>query len=117
MPTRSVAFLAALCLLAAVAADAAQGGPDLSPPCRASQLRESFAAVPGSAGAGNIVYRLVLQNRSGVACSLAGLPRATLIGRNGRALPTHIVAAGTGAGAAGRARSRGGCPSSCPLLA
>jgi hypothetical protein len=113
MPTRTVAFLAAVSLLAAVAPDAAQAGPDASPSCRASQLRGSFAVVHGSAGAGNIVYRLVLENRSSVSCSLAALPRATLIGRNGRALPTHVAArAVTGApvalgpGAAGQALAR-----------
>jgi hypothetical protein len=116
MPTRTVPFLAAVSLLAAVAADAAQAGPAVSLACRASQLRGSFAVVPGSAGAGNVVYRLVLENRSSVSCSLAGRPRATLIGRNGRALPTHVggraamgapVALGPGGGWAGP----------CPLLA
>jgi hypothetical protein len=53
----------------------------------------------GSAGAGDIVYRLVLENRSSPPCSLAGLPRARLIGRNGRALPTYVDAARRGVGA------------------
>jgi hypothetical protein len=69
-------------------------------PCRASQLRAAFAVVPGSAGAGNIVYRLALQNRSASPCFVSGLPAVMLLGRSGRALPTHVLAAHPGAGAA-----------------
>ena len=57
--------------------------------CRARQLRGEFTAVPGSAGAGNIVYRLSLQNYSSTACFVTGLPTVTLLGTGGRMLPTH----------------------------
>ena len=64
--------------------------------CSGVQLTGSFAVVPGSAGAGNIVYRLTLRNRSTRSCSLTGLPVVTLLGRTGASLPTHGIAAHPG---------------------
>jgi hypothetical protein len=55
---------------------------------------------PGSAGAGNIVYRLTLRNRSARTCALTGLPSVRLLARDGARLPTHVVAAQRGAGTA-----------------
>jgi hypothetical protein len=83
-----------------VAAAAAQTETRAAPPCRAAHIRGTFAVVPGSAGAGNIVYRLSVQNRSGATCFVSGLPVVTLLGRLGRALPTHVVPARPGAGTA-----------------
>jgi hypothetical protein len=60
----------------------------------------SFAAIPGSAGAGNISYRLVLRNRSSADCDLTGLPSARLLGATGRPLPTNVKPAFPGALAA-----------------
>jgi hypothetical protein len=64
--------------------------------CRASSLAASFAGVPGSAGAGNIVYVLRLRNTSHAACTVTGLPKLVLVGRAGRALPTHVATATPG---------------------
>jgi hypothetical protein len=72
---------------------AALAGP---PACRGSQLAASFSVIHGSAGAGNIVYALRLRNHSDRSCLVSGLPRLRLLGRSGRALPTHVVAAHPG---------------------
>jgi hypothetical protein len=66
-------------LLAAVA---------LGAPCDGSALRGSFSVVPGSAGAGNIVYRLHVVNRSARACWVSGQPHVELLDAKGRKLPT-----------------------------
>jgi len=71
---------------------AAGGSSAAAPPCTGSQLAGSFAVVPGSAGAGNIVYKLRLQNRSTKTCFVSGLARLRLLGKTGGALPTKVVA-------------------------
>lgn len=85
-----VAFVVAL--LSATLAPAAGVGP-----CAGAQLQGSFSAVRGSAGAGNISYRLVLRNTSSATCTLTGLPRGRLLSKGGRPLPTHVRAAFPGA--------------------
>jgi Protein of unknown function (DUF4232) len=60
-------------------------------PCVASQLAASFRVVPGSAGAGNIVYALRLRNRTGRTCFVSGLAGLRLLGKTGRALPTRVI--------------------------
>ena len=65
--------------------------------CTGAQLSGSFAVVLGSAGAGNISYRLRLKNHSLRSCSVTGLPAVQLLGRTGKALPTHVHAAFPGA--------------------
>ncbi len=65
--------------------------------CRGSQLHGSFSALRGSAGAGNISYRLVLTNVSQMQCSVTGLPQGRLLGKGGKPLPTHVRAAFPGA--------------------
>ena len=65
--------------------------------CKGSQLSGSFAAVPGSAGAGNISYLLRLKNVSTTSCSVTGLPQGRLLGRHGGALATNVRAAFPGA--------------------
>jgi hypothetical protein len=79
----------------AVAAFAACGASGGSQPlsCAGSQLSGRFAVVPGSAGAGNIVYALMLKNTSTKTCTVTGLPEGRLFGLHGRKLPTHIHAA------------------------
>jgi hypothetical protein len=62
--------------------------------CTAAQLAGTFTVVPGSAGAGNIVYVLRLRNRSATECFVTGLVGMRLYGKTGRALPTHVVFAG-----------------------
>jgi len=61
--------------------------------CNSTQLTGTFAVVPGSAGAGNIVYALTMRNHSPQACTVTGLPQVTLVSLHGKALPTHVVAA------------------------
>jgi hypothetical protein len=65
--------------------------------CAGSQLSGSFSAIRGSAGAGNISYRLALKNVSGMQCSVTGLPQGRLLGKGGKPLPTHVTAAFPGA--------------------
>jgi hypothetical protein len=66
--------------------------------CTGADLSGTFSLVPGSAGAGQIAYALTVKNTSHKACSLHGLPQATLLGAGGSPLPTHVRSAGTGAG-------------------
>ena len=61
----------------------------ISPPCTAGQLSGTFKAVPGSAGAGNIVYALRVKNTSAHTCYLTGIPGVTLLDRRSHKLPTH----------------------------
>ena len=65
-------------------------------PCTGQQVTGTFALVPGSAGAGQIEYALTLKNASHSPCFLRGIPRATLLGTSGTALPTHVTSAGPG---------------------
>jgi len=64
--------------------------------CTGTDLEGRFAVVPGSAGAGNIVYELRLTNPSTSPCAVSGLPAVTLLDRNGSPLPTHVSAAQQG---------------------
>lgn len=86
-------MLIALLLAAIAAATASAGARTISSPCAAGALAESFSVVPGSAGAGNIVYALRLRNRSAADCFVSGLPTMQLLDRRGRRLPTRVVAA------------------------
>ena len=65
-------------------------------PCTGTQLTAAFALVPGSAGAGQIVYALSVRNSSATPCSVRGVPQATLLDASGTALPTHVKPAGGG---------------------
>lgn len=89
--------LACLVVLAAAAAVPAAGAGDAAVFCTGGQLRAAFDVVPGSAGAGNIVYELKVTNRSAQACAVTGLPAVRLLGKRGRPLPTHVRAAFPGA--------------------
>jgi hypothetical protein len=64
--------------------------------CTGSQLAGRFAVIPGSAGAGNISYRLTLKNTSAKPCTVTGLPRGQLLDNAKKKLPTHIRAAHPG---------------------
>lgn len=79
---------------AATAATSAVAQSDAS--CTGAQLKGTFNAVRGSAGAGNITYKLVLKNVSTHMCTLTGLPQGRLLGKTGKALPTHVRAASPG---------------------
>ena len=91
---RFIALLAVV-LSAAAASTAAVAHSDAS--CTGAQLTGTFNAVRGSAGAGNITYKLVLKNVSTRMCTLSGLPQGRLLGKTGKALPTHVRAAFPGA--------------------
>jgi len=65
--------------------------------CTGGQLSGRFAVIRGSAAAGSISYRLTVTNVSSRMCTLTGLPQGRLLGRYGRALPTHVQAAFPGA--------------------
>ena len=69
----------------------------MAPPCKAANLSGTFAVVPGSAGAGNIVYALRLKNTSATSCTVTGIPGVTLLDRRGKRLPTHPFPAHPGA--------------------
>lgn len=60
-------------------------------PCNASQLTGTFAVEPGSAGAGNIVYKLTLTNTSSSSCFLSGLPQLQLQDASHKNLPTKTT--------------------------
>jgi hypothetical protein len=87
-----VKLVAALLVAAAVLAGCADGARStVSPFCSGSQLKAAFNVVRGSAGAGNIVYKLVVTNKSTAQCSLSGTPVVRLYGKTGKALPTHVM--------------------------
>ena len=93
------ALLLALVPLAVVIGGSSAAAP---PACRGGNLLGAFAVVPGSAGAGNIVYRLRVVNHSSRTCFVTGLPRLQLVDRLHHALPTHVTPAMPGAGTAAR---------------
>ena len=76
-------------LIGILAALAAPGGSSSATGC--SGLSGKFAAVPGSAGAGNIVYRLSVHNGGSAVCILHGLPELRLLDTHGKRLPTKVV--------------------------
>jgi hypothetical protein len=82
-------IVAAVAALSASAAFGHRAGAE----CKGSQLAGRFAVVPGSAGAGNIVYKLALKNTSATPCTVSGLPQGQLLGKTKAKLPTHIRAA------------------------
>ena len=61
-----------------------------SSPCSGTDLQATFTGVAGSAGAGHVSYDLVLTNTSSSACSVSGIPVATLLDKTEGALPTQI---------------------------
>jgi len=90
MRALTVLFLVAIAVALALVPRGAAGAATF---CTGPDLAGTFAVVPGSAGAGNIVYALKLLNRSTHTCTVAGLPDVTLLGKDGKALPTHVRAA------------------------
>lgn len=84
-----IALLAAFAATVSLALATVSGAGAAASLCTGSMLDGTFRAVPGSAGAGNIVYRLRVQNRSTAECAVTGLPGLRLLGSRGRKLPTH----------------------------
>jgi hypothetical protein len=72
----------------------ASGAKIASTPCTGAMLTGTFKVIPGSAGAGNIVYRLRVANNGHAACFVTGLPGVTLLDAHGRKLPTRSLFAG-----------------------
>lgn len=62
--------------------------------CQGTDLTATFALIPNSAGAGQIAYTLTVKNSSQTPCSVQGIPRGTLLGASGTALPTHVKSSG-----------------------
>jgi hypothetical protein len=60
--------------------------------CHGDQLSGKFDVVEGSAGAGQIVYRLSVTNSGSSPCFVSGLPEVQLLGTTGSALPTSVSA-------------------------
>ena len=60
-------------------------------PCLASALAGNFALIPGSAGAGQIAYRLRLTNQSDSECFVSGLPDVQLLSQSGSKLPSSVT--------------------------
>jgi Protein of unknown function (DUF4232) len=90
--------LFALTLLVLAAAGGAEaGGATHLTSCAGSQLSGTFKLVPGSPGAGNVVYGLVLKNVSTRQCEVSGLPQGRLLNKAGKPLPTRVRAAFPGA--------------------
>jgi hypothetical protein len=83
-------------ILALALGTSALAAPAADTPCRGGALRGSFSAVPGSAGAGNIVYALRVRNAGRATCTLTGLPQLRLVDAKHRPLPTHGTAAHPG---------------------
>jgi hypothetical protein len=73
------------------------GSVRLAKPCQGTDLTATFAVIPNSAGAGQIAYTLTVKNSSQIPCSVQGIPKGTLLGASGTALPTHVKGSG-GAG-------------------
>jgi len=72
----------------------ASGGRSASTPCTGATLSGTFKAIPNSAGAGNIVYRLRVEDTGPAACFVTGLPGVGLLDRSGHKLPTAASFAG-----------------------
>ena len=70
------------------------GAGTVRQPCSGSQLSGSFRVVAGSAGAGNIVYRLRVVNTTSRSCFVTGVPTLTLLDNAGHRLPTKGVFSG-----------------------
>jgi len=85
---------------AAAFAGATTSGVAAVGPCAPSALSARMAVVVGSAGAGNISYRLLLRNVSSAACTVSGHPGLRLRGAGARALPTRVTGIPPGAATA-----------------
>jgi len=59
--------------------------------CTGDAMTGTFTVIAGSAGAGQIAYRLHVTNASPVACFVSGLPNVQLVGASGQDLPTNVI--------------------------
>jgi hypothetical protein len=79
-----------------------QAAAPTTPACLASALTGTFAVVPGSAGAGQIGYRLRLTNQGDSTCFVSGIPELQLLDQQGAKLPTNSSPAQPGTATAAR---------------
>jgi len=67
-----------------------QSNQSTAAPCLASALTGTFATILGSAGAGQIGYRLRLTNQGDSTCFVSGILPAQLLDQQGGKLPTNV---------------------------
>ena len=79
----------ALALSLALSLSVGSAGSAGTSACTEAGLQGSFAEVEGSAGAGHIVYRLRLRNRTGATCQVPTHPALRLEDNHRHGLPTH----------------------------
>jgi hypothetical protein len=96
MKRNALARLTGAVILGVSLAAVTAAGASTTPACAGRDLTGTFAAVRGSAGAGQISYNLSLRNRSTRACFVSGIPGLRLVGRSGALLPTHVSPAHPG---------------------
>jgi hypothetical protein len=99
--TQTVTHVKTVTLHATTASSTTTAAP-ASAACAADSLTGSFAEVPGSAGAGQIVYKLTLTNSGSSPCFVSGIPQVQLLGTTGKALPTSVSAAQPGTATAAK---------------
>ncbi len=87
VPSGVAALAAGALVLGAVSVSTASGPSACSP----AKLSARMTVIVGSAGAGNIEYRLLLKNTSGTGCLVSGRPGLRLLGAGGQPLPTHVT--------------------------
>jgi hypothetical protein len=79
-----------------------QESPSSATACVGDAMSGIFAVIPGSPGAGQISYRLHVNNDSPVACYVSGLPNVQLLDQAGKDLPTNVSPARPGTATAAR---------------
>jgi hypothetical protein len=79
-----------------------QEPPASATACTGDAMSGSFTVIRGSAGAGQISYRLSVKNDSPVACFVSGLPNVQLLDQAGKDLPTNVSPARPGQATAAR---------------
>jgi hypothetical protein len=79
-----------------------QQAPSSATACTGDAMSGSFAVIRGSAGAGQISYRLRVKNDSPVACFVSGLPIVQLLDQAGHDLPTNVQPSQPGKATAAR---------------
>jgi hypothetical protein len=79
-----------------------QQAPSSATACTGDAMSGSFTVIRGSAGAGQISYRLRVKNDSPVACFVSGLPIVQLLDQAGHDLPTNVQPAKPGTATAAR---------------
>lgn len=82
-------------LVAGIVASESANATGSTTACNGKDLTGSFKRIPGSGSLGHVGYQLNARNRADHSCFVKDLPKMRLLGRQGRALPTHVLSAGT----------------------